>query len=304
MTTYRAWSRAIPDQSFDARSLLRRFAWLPASALCSILGYLLVWQRGLYQDDYVFAYSPIAWFPQFPSRMLALTSVVALANLLPSHELLARTITTLLVGADALLLGWLIWLVLGSRLAALVGAWLFLMPLFAFEAVLWVVAVSYLVSATATLLFLHVLWSSITRPEIGIRLVALLLLSFAPVLMSVESFIPVVGIAPLFGLIAVARDEATRRSWVPLTRSLVELAAFALLAGAFFVLFYTDSNVLQERGGLEPGSGLVVRIGTFLDLLVLRTVSPDDGLALTAEAFSLGLAEALRTWQGAARGCS
>src|SRR5205085_1207134 len=132
-----------------AHDLIVRFGWLGTAILSLWLGYLLVWRRGPYLDDYGMkdALGSVlsgTWMI-YPLRPITWLVVSALAALLPIDELLVRTATAVCVGCNALLVGWLVYRVLGARLAAVISCWLFLMPFLAWEAVLWVGAAGYVV---------------------------------------------------------------------------------------------------------------------------------------------------------------
>ena len=87
---------------------LGSFGWLLTALICLTLGYMFVWQRGFYIDDYSVRLSAIdvltgQWRPMwsrsrietFPARILTWMVVTSFAGLLPTHEFFVRAISTL-----------------------------------------------------------------------------------------------------------------------------------------------------------------------------------------------------------------
>lgn len=249
-----------------------RFGWLLFSVLCVCLGYLLVWHRGPYLDDYAnlsLAYNPhtdhwrtmhlVRWNPYFPARMLEVTVDILFAGLLPRHEFLARFVMTLGTATNALLLGGLVFRLLGSRLAAVISGWVFLVPYVAFEAVLWAGAIDYSVVVLCALLFLHICWSTLIAPQLRLRWLLLGGVCFALMLLCSTKTLAVGFLVPFLGVFAAMRPHPAgyRGAFV---RTLVSLAIPALLTAADRVL-YTYSSLVAERGGA------VTSVGAFMQRL-------------------------------------
>jgi len=291
---------------------LGSFGWLLTALICLTLGYMLVWQRGFYVDDYSNKLMAIdvltgQWRPiwgmmrysYFPVRVLGRLIPYNFAGLLSTHEFLVRAVSTFFIGVNALLLGWLIYRILGSRLAAVSSGWLFLMPIYAQEAMLWASAAPYVFAASFALLFLHLSWSALTRPQRAGRWIALGTLAFVTTLLFVEQFIFAAGLVPIFGLTIAARRQ-TASCWALLRRSLYVLIWPLAVAAIFYVLFYSNCELVNSRGGLDLSlAGIVERsLGDFKRLAWMTT--SDWGQRLTSDAFGIGIAVLLRSWKGMA----
>ena len=107
-----------------------------------MLGYMLVWQRGMYMDDYFFQRrfetkvneqsfpELLAGYYRFPTRFFSRNVALFSSGWLPTHERRVRLISALANGVNALLLGWLTYRLLASRAAGVISGWLYLMPFF------------------------------------------------------------------------------------------------------------------------------------------------------------------------------
>ncbi len=243
-----------------------RFAWLLFSALCVLLGYLLIWQRGPYLDDYAnlaLAYNPhtdqwrpihlIRWDQYFPVRILEVAVDVLFAGLLPRHEFLARLLMTLGVAMNALLLGALVFRLLGSRLAAVISGWVFLVPYIAFEAVLWAGAIDYPVVVLCALVFLHVCWSTLTAPRLRLPWVLLGGVCFALMLLCSTKTLAVGFVVPVLGVLYATRPHSLGYR-TALVRTFASLVIPTLLTAADRVL-YLKSSLVAERGGAVTSVG-------------------------------------------------
>jgi len=306
-----------------------RFGWFFFSALCVLLGYLLIWQRGPYLDDYAnlaLAYNPhtdqwrpihlARWDQYFPVRMLEVAVDVLFAGLLPRHEFLARLLMAVGVAANALLLGVLVFRLLGSRLAAVISGWVFLVPYIAFEAVLWAGAIDYPVVVLCALLFLHVCWSTLTAPHVRFGWVLLGGACFALMLLCSTKTLAVGFVVPVLGALSATRlyPHGHRTA---LMRTFASLVIPALLIAADRVL-YMKSSLIAERGGAVTSVwGVLQRIpvlwhrlqwllvsdpwgepamqAVFLQGSTILRHSP-QGLLLLVTA-SLSLAVMVRTWR-------
>jgi hypothetical protein len=307
---------ADPAPAFDLLACtwaaLGSFGWLLTALICLTLGYMFVWQRGFYMDDYATRLMAIdvltgqwrpIWslsrIPTFPIRILSCMIVTSFTGLLPTHEFFVRAISALGIGVNAVLLGWLIYRILGSRLAAVSSGWLFLMPIYAQEAVLWVGAVPYVFAAGFALLFLHVSWSALTRPQRAGRWITLGTLACATTLLIVEQFIFAAGLVLIFG-ITIAAQRQTASYWALLKRSLCVLIWPLAVAAIFYVLLYGNSWVVDAKGGLDLSlAGIVERSLGYFKRLAWMTMF-DWGRRLTGDAFGIGIAVLLRSWKGMA----
>jgi hypothetical protein len=288
-----------------AAVLLRHGAWIVPSLSCLLLGYLAIWQRGYYWDDYIWAVNGLQWRSEFPRRLLSLGSIMLLGVLLTKAELLARAITTALVGINALLLGWLVRRVPAALLPAVIAGWLLLMPAFAWEAVVWNSAAGYLIAASCSLLFLHCGWSVLTRPVLAPGWLLGMLAALAGMLLAMEPALSLVALLPVFGLIVDLSQPARSRRGAALRRSLGLLAAvIGLMVVAIWLLYFGTSSMLASRGGLETRPGAAVQRGVELvGSLYLDTLAPGWGGAVAFEMASVGLREVSRSWAALALAC-
>jgi hypothetical protein len=156
---------------------LSRYGWLLIGVACLWLAYLLVWQRGLYMDDYSLKSlavdlitgerKPIFDFksnPNFPARLLTWIVLPQIASLVPDHELVARIFMALLTGINALILGRLIYEMLDSRMAGFVAGGIFLVHPHN-EVPFWIGAGGYLLATMLTLVSLIAMWRSLVSSK-------------------------------------------------------------------------------------------------------------------------------------------
>ncbi len=289
-----------------------RYSWLLLAFACLALAYLLVWQRGFYTDDYShrnWAIDPLTgqWRPlwsrerigTFPVRILTCLFITTYAGLLPTHELLARAMAMLVVGTNALLLGWLVYRLLGSRLAAVIAGWLFLVPLYAQEALLWASAFGYVCAACLALLFLHAAWSALTQPGRGSRWNLAGSLAFAVMLLFVEPFAVAVALVPVLALAGAIREPSHAR--IMLRRSLRLLIGPLAVSIAYYLLLYRNSWVVSSRGGLDLSpTGILARIGVYGGRLVFLTGPLAWGGHVAGDALTIAIAALRGSWPGAA----
>ena len=299
--------------------ILARFSWVLISIVCLMLSYLLIWHRGFYLDDYsdrLLGWNVVTGHvlpvlsknrdPIYPARLGTWIIATESAALIPNHEVILRAIATVSVGVDALLLGGLVYRMLGSRVAALVAGWLFLVPVFGFEAVLW--PLGYPVTVALALLFLHSCWSAFTiTSSLGFtvtgslesqRLIAVCALSFAIMLSVLEAFVSIIGFVPIFAIIFAARRRP-QRYWAALKRAAIIFLFPLLAAAAIYFLMYRTSPIISERGGLDISvSGIIFRCRGFLQTLRWLTISDTQGQPLIREAFRLGYTILFTSWMG------
>ena len=277
-----------------ARAILARWAWLLPGLACLALAYLVVWRRGLYLDDYANrAYAihvlkarwwPVGLLPSYARALSALASP-RFVLLVSTHELLARALGAFAVGANALLLGWLIYRVLGSRLAAVAGGWLFLVPIYAHEAALWGTAISYVLAGLFSLLFLHAAWSALVRPRRAGVWAVPAGAAFVASLLCVESNLAAAGLLVPLGLVAALRQPSVG-SW-PLRRAATLLAGLSAVAGACYLLLYRGTAALVLRGGLDLSPGALLARSRFFLASYGQTVASGR---LLGQALTLGAA--------------
>lgn len=300
-------SRPAPPAVRVARGVagaLARRAWLWFALACVLLAYAAVWQRGSLTDDYTHRlwlidaatgrWAPIwgpDWLHALPTRALTIIAVSVYSALLPTHELAVRLLAALLVGANALLLGLLVWRLLRARVPAIVAGWLFTAPLYAHEAVLWASAVGYVLGTALALGFLHACLSALQGPRaVAWRWGLLSAALFGPMLLFVEQFALAAALIPLLALAWAGRSGGRAAYGRALGR-----AALLLLPPAGLTLFvyrtmYRGSWVVAARGGLDLSpAGIWQRAVQYTLRLGWITVWPERGGRLTREALALGL---------------
>lgn len=282
--------------------------WLLPSIVCAWLGYLLVWQRGMFFDDYAvrkFAvdittgewhtFSHLTSRPNFPGRFVNWLVMPWLAALLQDHELFAHILVTLSIGLNALLLGLLVGRMLQSRLAAVIAAWLFLMPVFT-DVALWVSAADSPFAMTLMLIFLHSFWNSLIQPQHELRWITVGTLSFFVALSMKESFVSSIGIVLLIGIIYKAQFRPSFTSWI---WRLTRLLLWPCLALVIYFIIISQSTVVTTRQGFTTDPHVVFQhILAFAKELWFWTVAPDWGWTFIREAFSDGLQVIGRSRQG------
>jgi hypothetical protein len=171
----------LPSQGL---AVLERYGWLFTAAVCLVAGYLAAWQRGLYMDDYthkLMAVDPLTgnwimpWdidlYMPFPVRTLTVVIHAYILGILSTGEFWVRVASAIGVGVNALLLGILVYRIVGSRMAAVVAGWLFLMQFYAQEAVLWASAAGYVLGCGLTLVFLHAYLTALQSGKSGLLVV-------------------------------------------------------------------------------------------------------------------------------------
>ncbi len=209
---------------------------------------------------------------------------VNLAGLMTGGEPLVRLLAALGAAANALLLGWLLYRLAGSRLMAIVAAWLFLMPFYAHQAVLWLAAYSYVFSAFFLLLFLHAGLSAVRQPERSWRWSILALICYAIAIGFGEQAALSVLLVPALAL--AARPSGVRPA---LRRSVPVLIAALALAAGLVVFGYTSADMVAGRGGMNLSiRSLLDHTGVFIHRFAQLLLLPNTGLRLTNESFRLG----------------
>jgi hypothetical protein len=299
-----------------ASAVLGRWGWLMPLIVCLLLGYLAVWERGPYRDDYLERQQVVdsrtgqwrsLWsierYPFFPVRVLRFLVTGTLQAMQPTQELLVRAIVAASSDVSALLLGWLVYRVLESRLAAVTATWLFALPFMASEAVLWLSAVGYVFGTVLVLLFLHAAWCALKRPTGAQRWMGIGTLAFAASLLFFEVFVTAAAFIVFFGLV-LAAHQPNGFTWQPLRRALLftlwPLGAIVVL----YVLVFRGNRMAATRGSLETfAAGLSTvaqRVDDYFRNFLYLTVGPSRGLPDAREVFEIGVLTLLGSWWMAA----
>lgn len=253
--------------------------------LCTIIGYLVVSQRGYYFDDYVFADMRFTDFPARPLSQL-LTIVLMPATIWRTWEPFIWLVMACVTLTNSLLTGYLIYRLIHSRVAFWSIVCTSLFPIWAFEATtVFSTTQVYLLSTLFVLVSLHLF------------LTALSALSWRWVLYSVVSFI----VALLFGeiifaallfmpVLAFAAPSIRRRQTV--LRTVVTVGSALLISLAIFFTLYQISP-MQRR--LENGAPilhlpvLLENVNWFFSRTYWLTLDPRWGETVNREAIETGL---------------
>jgi hypothetical protein len=276
---------------------MQRYGWLAFFIACLTLSYLLVWQRGLYADDYFF-YNDVVdsvsgarqfYLPDRLDRVLHFLVDTNLAGIMPEYEALVRLLAALCTAANALLLGWLVARLVHSRFAAVVAAWFFLAPFAAHEAVLWISAYSYMFSVLCTLLCLHAAVTVLTRERRWRRWALAAITCYAAAVGFGEQAALSVILLPLLAIVLLRQERSAgpRRA---ATRSIAMVVAMSVIAAAIVWFGYRTSSLVMPRGGMDLSIGsLAQKTLEFMNRLLGLTIRPNTGLRLTIEAGKLGV---------------
>lgn len=263
----------------------RWFAYAAFGACCLILAYLLIWQRGLYSDDYNLSttisatahggYRPLGF-------LLTSTAAYLVAQGL---EWLPRLIQALLVGGNALLLGAWVYRLTRQALPAVVVAWLALMPIFAIQGVLWTASMSYLAAGLCALLGLHVavryvdgktplfsFWSAAT------------IIAFMLATLFYE------GVIALVALIWLLAWSHRQRGWRVLLRPALMTGLLAAFGLFLLRVVYVDNPYATARGDLDlnPLAMLQRIVNVHLPALYELTIAPYRLRYYADESFAIG----------------
>lgn len=207
--------------------------------------------HGLYADDWVYKFfgSGLAqetWTPQqggVTYRVLAVWLAPIVASALPEYEISVRIGIIGLHLLNVILLAWLAMRLTDARWTAFVAGALFLIPLFAYESLLWFSAgIFYLIPLLLLLLGFHALLSchSLKRQ---IYLPALALIAWSAMLLFIESglLVPLL-IAPMSWMVKRRGIAPERRAW------LGTVTVFYLIAGAYLWFALRGSAVIAVHG--------------------------------------------------------
>ncbi|NDJ60889.1 MAG: glycosyltransferase family 39 protein [Chloroflexi bacterium] len=276
---------------------LRQRGWLIVGLLSLSVGYMIVWQRGMHFDDYWLQGAPISFTELMfsGSRFLFSFTSTALLDLVPQNEFLLRLLLTANIGLNAWLLGWFVARLLKSRLAGVIGGWLYLMPIFAAEALLFSgAATGYVPMVTFGLLTLHCFHRSLTQPAQTRRWLLIGVVMFTAAFNFIEQVAGIVVLLPLITLIAAQDSALNRRRLARLTA--ITLVSFGVILLAHYLLFYRgNTDINQMRGGLDLNPvGVINRaVNSYFAPLAFTTIAPEYGLLVVRDSLALGL-ETLR----------
>jgi hypothetical protein len=285
----RSISRSVPVA-------LERYGWLLTFVACGALGYLTVWQRGLLTDDYSFRAQVVDlvtgerqfYIPDKFNRFLAFLVDVNLAGLMPEYELFVRVLAAVVAAANALLLGWLLYRLVRSRLAAVVAAWLFLSPFYAHQALLWIAAYLYVFSVFFALLYLHACLSALVAATRRRSWIALAVLCYVVAIGFGEQAALVLMLTPVLA-IALYKQGKLPSAGTALGRLIPLIAIPAVFALVYVGYAYPGGDFVPRRGLNLSLANLSAQAERFAIRFLQLTVTPNTGLRLINESFRLGV---------------
>ncbi len=257
-------------------------------AFCVVLTYFVVWQRGLYSDDYLLSTIPISPLYQAGERVFGIVIIAALSKLLLVSEFAARLIQTAVTCADALLTAYLVFRLLRSQLAALVAGLIVLIPLFGSEGVLWICTTHYGVAMLFGLGSLHAFYSALTRPRSVGRMGGIALIAYVSAVLCIEGVAGLLVVHVCLALIVIASLPSAR--WAALRKSVMLIGLMALGALLIYLLLYRGNSIALQRGtlNLDPAWVADQFRTTHLPMLYELTIDPQANGGLLVDSFGLG----------------
>lgn len=275
--------------------------------LAIIIGFFLHGgKRGLYLDDYTFRawafdFEKGGWRPQLAPidanfRYLHSILIPNLVNAIPSYEFPVRLFQALIIFINTLLLGLVAYRTVRTRLIFTITVWLFLMPVLANEAVLWLSGSSpFLLGTLAFLVGLHIFLTAVSKSNPVLLIAAALFLGMVPLFCEASVFL--VLLFPLLSLFRVAGDIRVR------LKTFLSASVFCFLVsfgyGLYWHLILRHAPQVAWRGGAEfdPVFVLTQRVPEVWGRLVWLVT--DWGIrGPLAEALYLGAREWMSSWVG------
>jgi hypothetical protein len=310
MSNASASLQVAPEATQPGAVATARTSWLwtavALTVVCLAIAHLVFWQHGLYLDDYALrtrvidpitgATTPIwsRYMETYPARVLMHLVAFELLAGEPQAQLFERTLLAACVAFNACLLGGIVYRAVASRTAALVAASIFMVPVFATEAVFWTTAAAeYVFAGTCALLFVHCIIDGACGKAGLARTAVLAAVTMGIALMFAEAFIAVVMLAPLVAMVAALRQGQPRRATGSRTAVAMSLA-LPLALGFALVLAYSPLPSLL--GGLDLSSaGLLSQGRAFAARTYWLTVSSDFGWPVLRQVSVDGLASLVAT---------
>ena len=231
------------------------YGYLLFGAACLWLAYLLVWQRGLYWDDWYMVSlgrDPLTldWRPLPPverlleDRPLTWTLLPYLTALLLTDEFQVRLLMTACAGLNGFLLGWLVYRILRARLPAVVTGWLFLVPN---HVPLLTQTAAYVFMTGFVLLTLHAIWSTLVVDRfqyvwlLGGNLALLIAFMWS------EAPVGIASVVPIMGVICYAQQPKAR--WRTIVyRTVLCITTLTAIIASYAFLVTTSSYLTKTRG--------------------------------------------------------
>src|SRR3990172_10429608 len=181
--------------------------------------------RGLYSDDYAFKQWVLdpgtgAWTPRIVEpyfRPLAHTLAANLAVAIPEAETPVRWLWALVHCANAALVGLLVHRCVPSVPAVIMSVWLFLVPVPAYESLLWhTVAATSALGATWSLLAIHALFTVLRSETRRVAAAVAGMLCLVAGLASYEQSFVGIALIPALGVVVRSEEgnPGSKRVWV------------------------------------------------------------------------------------------
>jgi hypothetical protein len=278
------------------------YGYLLVGVACLWLGYLLVWQRGLYLDDYSLKNLAVDLItgdrrpifdwksnPNFPARLLTWIVLPQIAALVPDHELIVRILMALITGINAFLLGFLVYKMTTSWIGGTIAGWGFLVHPHN-EVPFWIGTGGYLLATMFIMISLIALWLSLEQSSHPYLWIAISVISLLSSYMFSENGGYILILLPIFVLIAILRQSAYLCA---VKRAIVVFMGFVVIT-VFYVTFVASSSaVVQNRGGLDINPGRILqRVIGYIPSIYWIFIT----FGLYGEAFSLGITEISNSW--------
>lgn len=264
------------------------------------IAYLLVWNRGLYLDDYYFKsaaqdLATATWKPLFKApipnvRELGQIIGANLASAIPSYEFYVRLLWTIVHGSNVILLGMILYRITYSRIAGFIAATLYIAPFSAHEALLWHFQGLHMLSTSFFLLTTYLFILVIEKRKYWIVYLISGVLLIALALQFSELPIPAIGI-----LVPLAFATSLRPGEWGYWRKRTLTASFLAFTGVVvclihYVIFTGRSIAVERRGGLTLNPALIFeKYVHFLKAFYWYTLDSEWGLLLARESLILGI---------------
>ena len=300
-----AFARRLPQIVSASRRVsvfFSNYGYLLVGVACLWLGYLLVWQRGLYLDDYSLKNLAVDLItgdrrpifdwksnPNFPARLLTWIVLPQIAALVPDHELIVRILMALITGINAFLLGFLVYKMTTSWIGGTIAGWGFLVHPHN-EVPFWIGTGGYLLATMFIMISLIALWLSLEQSSHPYLWIAISVISLLSSYMFSENGGYILILLPIFVLIAILRQSAYLCA---VKRAIVVFMGFVVIT-VFYVTFVASSSaVVQNREGLDINPGRILqRVIGYIPSIYWIFIT----FGLYGEAFSLGITEISNSW--------
>jgi|GEM_PF-6592061 len=256
---------------------IRRHAVWLALTLCVLVVVVIALflgggMHGMYADDYVYKYfgSDLVktdWTPNIQDvnyRVLAIWIAPLLARWLPDAELPIRLGLIAIHLLNVFLLGWLAQRLTGARGVGVVAGGAFLIPLFAYEPLLWFSAgVFYLFPLSLLLVGFHLLLSC--RSVRQFYFVVGAIAAWVTMIFFIESGLLLPALtAPMALLMARRGVRVDRRAWM----MALGVTYVVFLAYAFLVLRSSPIVAVHGKSTLDPIIILTQRVPEVFDSVI------------------------------------